>query len=236
MARAKDKEFRFDLRLSMAKDAKRFGIRSTARKWGCSRNTVRRWLRRYEEEGLQGLKERSHAPKSCPHKIKGEQAKKIIKLRKESGFGAKRLKKEFGLSCGHGAINRIISENGMSRKPKTKRQKKNDLRKVKAKLKAFERVLMDIKYLTDIALFLPQIRLMGLPRYQYTIRDVKTGLLFLAYGSCISKTLACICISRFLSFLRSLGIDLSEVTVQTDNGTEFDGQMVSPVDIGFRIL
>lgn len=234
MVKAKDKEFRFDIRLSMVKDAKRLGIRPTMRRWKCSRNTVRKWLRRYEAEGLQGLKERSHAPKTCPHKVDGKQAQKIIKLRKQSGFGAKRLKMEFDLSCGHNAINRLIRENGLTKKPKTKRQKKNDLRKVKAKLDAFQRVHMDIKYLTDIPAFLPQIRLRGLPSFQYTIRDVKTGLLFLSYGNSISKTLACVCVSRFLSHLRAFDVDLSKVTIQTDNGTEFDGQMISPTDRGFR--
>ena len=233
MIKAKDEKFRFQTRLSLVKDARRDGIRPTARRWECSRNTVRRWLRRYEAQGLEGLREKSHAPRSCPHKVDGEQAQEIVKLRKESGLGAKRLKAEFGLSCSHDAIQRIIRENGLTRRRKTKRQKKNDLREVKAKLDAFENVQMDIKYLNDIPHYLPQMRLRGLPGFQYTIRDVRTGLLFLAYGRSVSKSLACICVARFLAHIRQFGVDLEQVTIQTDNGTEFDGQVINPTDRGF---
>ncbi|MBS3764200.1 MAG: transposase [Planctomycetes bacterium] len=234
MMKSKDKEFRFEIRLRLAQDALKLGVRPTARKWECARNTVKRWKKRYQKEGREGLRERSHAPKSCPHKISQELEEEIVRLRKRSGFGARRLKEEFDLPCGHNAIHRVIREHGLTRKRKTKRQKKNDLRAVKAKLEAFEKVQMDIKYLTDIDRFLPQIRLKGLPSFQYTIRDVRTGLLFVAYADHISKSHACAAVGRFLTHLRRHGVDLSEVTIQTDNGTEFDGQVIHQTDQGFR--
>lgn len=40
-----------------------------AEKLGVSRQTVHRWLRRYEEGGLEGLADRSHRPVSCPHQM-----------------------------------------------------------------------------------------------------------------------------------------------------------------------
>ena len=60
---------RFDLRLRMVKMAEERGIKETARLYNTTRNTVRKWLYRYRKEGLNGLKERSRAPKSIPHKI-----------------------------------------------------------------------------------------------------------------------------------------------------------------------
>jgi len=45
---------------------------------------------------------------------------------------------------------------------------------------------MDIKYLTDIPPYWEQMQRLGLPRFQYTVRDVKSGMLFLGYGDEVS--------------------------------------------------
>ena len=36
---------------------------------GVSRQTLHAWLARYEAEGLEGLKDRSHRPDRCPHQM-----------------------------------------------------------------------------------------------------------------------------------------------------------------------
>ena len=236
MTRNKDKNFHFDVRRSLAQDARLLGIKETARQWGCSRNTVRLWLRRYEASGLAGLREQSHAPRSCPHKVPRRLEEQIITLRNRTGYGARRLKMEFDLPCSHGPVDRILKQHALTRKPKTKRQKKNDLRLIKAALKAFQTVHMDVKYLNDIAHYLPQMRRLGLPRFQYTIRDVRTGLLFTAFADQLSKSHACVAVGRFLEHLKAHGVKLSQVTIQTDNGAEFDGQQFSPTERGFRHL
>jgi transposase len=233
MIAAKDKRFRFDLRRRLAADARKLGIKAAARSWHCSRNTVRLWMRRFDAEGLAGLKGRSHAPRRCPHKTSPEVEKKVLHLRRRTGYGPRRLKMEFDLPCGHGAIARILRAHKLTRRRRTRRQKKNDLRAVKAALAAFETVHMDIKYLNDIPEYLPQMRLRGLPEYQYTIRDVRTGLLFLAFADQISKSHACVCVRRFLRHLGRYNVPLSRVTIQTDNGSEFDGQLSASDDRGF---
>ncbi len=110
------------------------------------------------------------------------------------------------------------------------------LRKVKAALNAFQTVHMDVKYLNDIPHYLPQMRLLGLPAFQYTIRDVRTGVLFLAFAHELSKLHACAAVARFLSHLRYYGVKLPGVTIQTDNGGEFDGALASSTDRGFQHL
>jgi transposase-like protein len=59
---------KFDVRLKMVKIAKNRRISEAARIFETTRNTVRKWLVRYREEGLSGLKEKSRAPKSIPQK------------------------------------------------------------------------------------------------------------------------------------------------------------------------
>ena len=233
MISAKDEAYRYDLRRRLARHGIENGIKPTARDWKCSPNTVRKWVRRYKGQGLPGLREHSHATESCPHKTGPSLTRRIIKLREQTGFGARRLKVEFDLPCSHGAIHRIIRQAGLVKPRRTKRVKKNDLRRVKAQLRAFELVQMDVKYLTDLARYLPAIELHGCPAYEYTIRDVRTGALFMGFSDRLSKTAACMAIERFLRHLKAFGVDPKSVTVQTDNGTEFDGTMVHASEGGF---
>ena len=58
----------FDLRLHLVRAALQSGVRAAARQLGTSRNTVRKWLRRFRQSGPDGLRELSRAPKRCPHK------------------------------------------------------------------------------------------------------------------------------------------------------------------------
>jgi transposase-like protein len=44
-------------------------VTAVARRYGVARQTVHEWLRRYAEEGLGGLADRSSRPGSCPHQM-----------------------------------------------------------------------------------------------------------------------------------------------------------------------
>ena len=57
-------------RINIVKDAKRIGIKPTARKYKTSPQTVRKWMKRFDEEKKPGLRDKSKRPKSCPNEIK----------------------------------------------------------------------------------------------------------------------------------------------------------------------
>jgi transposase len=80
MIKARDQLYRFNRHRELVSDAHKLGIKQTARRWRCSRNSVRLWLRRFKSEHLQGLKERSHAPRSCPHKTPAEIENRLLQL------------------------------------------------------------------------------------------------------------------------------------------------------------
>ena len=233
MLRAKD--HKFETRLHLVQHAETHGIKSAARAYGTTRNTVRKWVRRVEREGLlAALKEHSRAPHSCPHKLKPEDEKRIIHQRmKTPGFGARRLKYEFELPYGVSAIARVLRSHGLTRKRRRKHHTKNDLRAVKAAYKAFTRFHMDVKYLNDIPNYWPYMRSLTLPGYQYSIRELPTGASFFSYADEVSLTYAQLTVDRFLAHLKRHGIDLSEVRIQTDNGSEFDGQRIHAATYGF---
>lgn len=222
MIYAKSQEFvlRWEL-ISYASDR---GIRAASRAFCCSRNTVRKWLRRYHDEGKSGLLDRSRAPKRIPHKTSAEVESMVVKFKKRVPYyGARRLKEEFDLPCSTGAISRILKEKGLTRRKRKKYQKKRDLRAVKARYKPFERLQMDVKYLTDIPFYWSYMKRYRLPKYQFTVRDVKTGAIFLAYGEEKTVTYSVRVAHRLLNHLAEYGVDIRKVTIQTDNGSEFSG-------------
>jgi transposase len=134
----KSKADKFDLRLRMVKHALVYGIKPTARVFDTTPRTVRKWLRRYQQERLVGLNELPRIPLTCPHKTSALMERKVISLRKRYPFmGAKRLKREHNLSCSHEAIRRILNEHGLIKKRRKKHKRKKDLSKIKKKWKLF---------------------------------------------------------------------------------------------------
>jgi transposase len=234
MIRADDPHF--SLRYQVVRFAKTRGIKAAARHFGCWRNTVRKWLRRFLDLGNAGLRSQSRAPNSCPHKTSDALERKVVAFRKLSpGFGARRLIEEFDLPLGHNAAQRIIKAHKLTRPPKRRHHRKNDLRAVKAAYIPFTRLQMDVKYLTDIPFYWPQMQRNGLPRFQYTIRELSCGAQFLAYSNELSKTYATLAIQRFLKHLQLHGVDTHQVIITTDLGSEFDGDTVTYRPEGFHL-
>ncbi len=223
MARAEN--HKYFLRLQMVLHARAHGIRDAARAFECSRNTVRTWLRRYEQGGRSALVEQSRAPKSCPHKTSRHHERNVIAARKQMPCaGPKRLKALFDLKPSEGAIARILRQHSLTKKRRKKRQRKNDLRAIKARYRSFERLQADTKPLFDIPAYWPQMTRQRLPRYQYTTRDVKSGALFVDYADELSATYASMAAARLLDHLGRGGLDLAQTLLSTDNGSEYGGQ------------
>ncbi len=234
MLRADDPDF--TLRHQLVTFARAHGIKPAALRFGCARNTVRKWLRRFLALGLPGLQSQSRAPLSCPHKTKHPLEARVVALRRKTpGFGARRLIAEFDLPLGHDAVQRILRDHQLTRLPKRRQRRRNDLRAIKAAYAPFTRFQMDVKYLTDLPVFWPQMQSLKLPRFQYTIRELSCGAQFLAYSDELSKTYATFAVERFLQHLKDHGLDTPEVIITTDLGSEFDGGTVVYRPEGFHL-
>jgi len=72
-------EQRYDAVLAVIRDG--LTVSEAAIAYGVSRQTIYRWMRRYEEGGLVALAERSHRPKACPHQIDSRVEGRIVTLR-----------------------------------------------------------------------------------------------------------------------------------------------------------
>jgi transposase-like protein len=196
-------------------------LKATAREFGCSRNTVRKWLGRYQPGKPSSLQEQSRRPHHCPHQTASGLEGQIVKLRKQTGFGAQRLQHEFALPCSHNAIARILRQHQLVRPRKKKPATKKQLRSVKRLWKLFSQLSTDTKYLQDIPRYWPQMTHLKLPRFQYTAREPVSGATFTGYADELSKSYATFLAEQLSVHLAGHGVDLTTLTWQTDNGCEF---------------
>ncbi len=70
----------------MAVIADGLSVSQAAEKAGVSRQTVHTWLARYEAEGLEGLKNRSHRPARCPHQMTAQVEAALLELRRSRPY------------------------------------------------------------------------------------------------------------------------------------------------------
>ena len=227
-------EDKFALRHEVVRYAEAHGHRAAARRYECSRTTVRLWHRRWKA-GDDTLADHSRRPKHSPARTAPAIAAKVVAARQQAPcFGARRLVDMFELPIGKGAVHQILRDEKLIRPRPRKHQRKADLRAIKAAHPPLLRLQMDTKYLNDIPHYFPQMQQPGMPRFQYTIRCEALGALFLAYSCELSKTYATRALQRILDHLRAHGLDLTQLVVRTDLGSEFDGDTVYYRDDGFH--
>jgi transposase InsO family protein len=67
-------------------------VTDVAARFGVRRQTVHEWLARYEGGGLDGLVDRSHRPRSCPHQMASVAEVAVLELRRSHpSWGPRRL-------------------------------------------------------------------------------------------------------------------------------------------------
>jgi putative transposase len=92
------------------------------RQYGISRQNGYKWLRRYREEGVEGLADRSRRPHSSPLSVSGEVVMVLLELRQQRGWGPKKLREVLRRRLKRQAlpsvrtIARIVARAGMAKK------------------------------------------------------------------------------------------------------------------------
>ena len=167
---------RYILRQKLVTFALRNGIKPTIKAFCCSRNTVRKWIRRYKPGKPSTLNELSRRPHHCPHKTPVNIERRVVHLKKVTGFGAERLKEEFDITCSIGAIKRIAKQHNLVTARKRKHKTKKDLREVKKNWNLFGQLSVDTKHLYDIPYYWPQMMKLGLPKYNIQLEKLSVAL------------------------------------------------------------
>ena len=69
-----------------------FSMTELCQRYGISRETGYKWVDRYFEEGVDGLKDRSRAPENCPHRTSAEAVELLAEARgRHPCWGPKKL-------------------------------------------------------------------------------------------------------------------------------------------------
>jgi len=197
----------------------------TAHVFNTTRKTVYKWLKRYDKNGYAGLESLSTRPHSSPFETPKEIKEQVIAAkRKYKNIGAKQMKILANLKPCPDTIIKICKEAGFPPRKKVKKHvTKQNLRSVKKLWNLFQQICVDVKYLNDIPNYYFFMRLYNLPVYQFTARDVTSGLTFWAFAYEKSITNSVLFIKYIFEHLKAHHIDLSKVRIQTDNGSEFVG-------------
>ena len=221
---SKDKKV---IRFKIALHAKEHGnIALTAELFQTTRDTVYKWLRRYEKHGYSGLVGLSTKPHSSPNTTPEHIKKQVIAAKKKyCRLGAEQVKILADLPVCSETIRKIWREAKFKPRKRVKKHiTKQNLRKEKMKWKLFQQIDVDVKYLDDIPNYYFPMKRYNLPLYQYTARDVTSGLMFWAFSYEYSLSNSVNFINYLNRFLKAHGVDLSKTTIQTDNGAEFIGE------------
>jgi transposase InsO family protein len=190
-------------------------VAMTCRYYGITRQAFYTWKRRYEELGLEGLKDRSRRPKSSPRATHTDVVGKILYLRQNYHFGpgkiAMYLKRYHDVSISPSGIWRILKRLDLNRLPASQRYKRLDKR-----YKRYERQLPGHQVQIDVKFIQP---IKGAPRrkfYQFTAIDDCTRLRVLrVYPKLNQKTAI-----QFVDYVLER-LPFPVQVIQTDNGPEF---------------
>lgn len=193
-------------------------ISLTARHFGITRFTIRKWQKRFREKGIIGLKDQSRRPKkvrgpTTPWKVVME----TIKIRRQypawSKYKIHTLLKKQGIETSESTIGRILKRRGLINKKVSQKRKRAALHPKARFPRGYkisqpgDMIQMDIKHV-----MLPG----GTRHYQFTAIDVLTKRRVLErYSSEASRWGACFleaCVSEFPFPIHA---------IQTDNGSTF---------------
>ena len=212
-------------------------VAMTCRYFGISRQLYYTWLRRYQAEGLEGLRDRSRRPKTCPHATDAEIVEKIVHLRCNYHFGPMRismyLQRYHDVAVSRSGVWRILKCLGLNRLPASQRYQRRDRKwKRYEKQQPGHRVQIDVKFIeplasaaactttgnsADAAVVGGEVRSGRRGKYhQFTAIDDCTRLRVLRiYPQCNQKTAI-----QFVDYV--LGrLPFRVEVIQTDNGAEF---------------
>ncbi|MDD4796097.1 MAG: leucine zipper domain-containing protein, partial [Bacilli bacterium] len=226
-------DFIVEKRLEMVRYAFDHGIKPAAKYFRCSKNSVKKWIKRYQKDNISGLIDISRKPHNSPKRIAQEDIDNITSVSidaKEKGkhITVNNVRKKTGITYySDETMNRYINKATDSKRNKAHPKSNGGPTAWKKKLKPFELIQVDIKYLTDIDNLKPYFNdedeSKSLIRYQITARDVASGYPILGYcespSSVFTKMFLEDILYPFLSQFKQL--DLKTVRIQTDCGPEF---------------
>ena len=107
-------------------------VAKTCRYYGISRTRYYRWYNRYQELGIDGLRDRSRRPHSHPRTTPVAVVEKVLYLRRYYHFGPSRIRmylhRYHAIGLSHGSIWRVLKRAGVNRLPTNMRYRRHQER------------------------------------------------------------------------------------------------------------
>ena len=88
-------------------------VAAAAESMNISRQCAHKWWRRYRDEGVAGLEDRSSRPRSCPHQTPARVERRIVALRQSRKLGPARLAGIVGVPAS--TVHRVLVRHGVNR-------------------------------------------------------------------------------------------------------------------------
>jgi transposase InsO family protein len=172
------------------------------------KRSLERWLSEYKKSGEAGLNPKSTRPKSNPNETPIRIKERIIEIRKDKKQCALKTMwdlQDEGINVHFNTIHKIIKNEGLARKYRTRKITYNYVR---IPLKKGEMVEIDVKFVPD--------RINGQRCYQFTAIDCASRWRYLQAYENIDNVSSI----AFLKELMSVA-DFKIMAVKTDNGSIF---------------
>jgi transposase InsO family protein len=90
-----------------------WSVAAAAESTNISRQTAHKWWRRFRDEGVTGLEDRSSRPWSCPHQTPARTERRIVALRQSRKLGPARLAGIVGVPAS--TVHRVLVRHGLNR-------------------------------------------------------------------------------------------------------------------------
>lgn len=203
-------------------------IKRTAEEMGCSRNTVYLSIEKEKEEDLT---DKPHTPKTPhPNTTPQEMIDLIVKRRKETGFGKRRLRWYIAIRddvlIPESTIGKILKVKKLARKKKRVRREYHRIKYQWDKLLPFEEAEMDTKDILDKGTLPLEIYeyIEGsnfIPQYQWTFEEPITRIRFFAWSYSLDWACGQVFGKMIVWWLRLFGFN-NILNIWSDGGKEFN--------------
>lgn len=188
-----------------------------ARRWHTSRQVVRKWLRRFQQEGQARLQDRSRRPHHSPRQTPAEIERQVLRAWEQTHYGRERLAvylERKGLKLSPHTIRHILRRH----RPAQQRVRHKPLYPALWAWEVeepFTLIQVDVKDILDKGALgtklATHLQRQHLSRYQWTACDGRTRLSFLAYSHQNNRTNGLAFLILVLMWLRAFGAETAVI-------------------------
>ena len=226
-----------EIRKHMAHVAENHSRALAARRFGTTWKTVDKWHGRWKRG--ESLRDRSSAPKNCPHRTDPEIEQKVVQMRKQTGYGPHRLcdllERRENISLSQWTARNILDRNGLTEET-GRRSTCYPAHWAWETGEPLGHIQADLKDVRDEGTLgtgpTAHMDRAGLPRYQWTFQDSQSRLRFLAYSHRKTVTCGMAFLTLCLDWVSTWSLERPEnIQIQTDWGEEFGGDSLRKIEL-----